>query len=551
TSVVRFNGSDRATSFVSSTQLDATILAGDLTAAGTFTITVFNPTPVGGVSNGQTFTVNNPVPTTTSISPSSKNVGDIAFTLTVNGTNFISSSVVKFNGSSRTTTFVNSAQLTASIPASDLLSAGTFAITVFNPTPGGGTSNSQTFTVNNLTPTTSSIAPTAKAPGSSTFTLTVNGNNFVSSSVVRFNGSDRTTTFIAATQLTATIPATDLVTPGVYPITVFNPTPGGGISNSQSFTVGDVFSTATTSNSVTLSRLSVNAVATVSIGFTLSDTLSSVLTVTFPAGFTVDSAATSGASSACLSGFAFTANTLSAVKTNCTGPIVLGGATVTNPPTPGIYTISWVNDSPGSGTVIIVSDDSFTVTAAIDPVLTFNVGSQTAACDGTFAGAGGSVPLGILSTSSVTTSDVSSIPHICARLTTNAESGAIVSVQSANAALKSASNPSHVIASSTATLVAGTAGYGLCSGSSVGDTGTDTVVPAGAPPAAAAPFNGSCTTSAHAVGGLTTSPQTVWSVSGPSQNAFARMFVKAAISPTTTAHNDYGDTLTFIATGTY
>ncbi len=62
-----------------------------------------------------------PLPTTTSISPTSKTVGDAAFTLTVNGTNFVSGvSVVRLDGADRTTTFVSSTQLTATIPASDL-----------------------------------------------------------------------------------------------------------------------------------------------------------------------------------------------------------------------------------------------------------------------------------------------------------------------------------------------------------------------------------------------------------------------------------------------
>jgi len=94
------------------------------------------------------YTVSNPVPTTTSINPASKCVGAASFTLTVNGTNFVATSVVRFNGSDRTTTFVNPTQLTATILASDLTTAGTFNITVFNPTPGGGESNAQTFTVN-------------------------------------------------------------------------------------------------------------------------------------------------------------------------------------------------------------------------------------------------------------------------------------------------------------------------------------------------------------------------------------------------------------------
>src|SRR5437879_11496723 len=64
-------------------------------------------------------TVNNPAPTTSSISPSTKNAGDASFTLTVNGTNFVHASTVNFNGSPRTTTFVSSTQLTAAITAEE------------------------------------------------------------------------------------------------------------------------------------------------------------------------------------------------------------------------------------------------------------------------------------------------------------------------------------------------------------------------------------------------------------------------------------------------
>lgn len=114
--------------------------------AGTFTVTA---TLTGGSASGTSnaFTVNNPLPTTTSITPATKTLGESGFTMTINGTNFLSTSVVRFNGANRTTTFVNGTQLTTSIPASDLTTAGTFPITVFNPAPGGGTSNSQNFRV--------------------------------------------------------------------------------------------------------------------------------------------------------------------------------------------------------------------------------------------------------------------------------------------------------------------------------------------------------------------------------------------------------------------
>jgi len=91
--------------------------------------------------------VNNPVPTTTGISPPAVNAGNPGGILVVTGTNFVSGSTVLWNGSSRTTTYVSSTQLNAAIPASDLTTAGTAQVTVFNPTPGGGTSNAQTFTI--------------------------------------------------------------------------------------------------------------------------------------------------------------------------------------------------------------------------------------------------------------------------------------------------------------------------------------------------------------------------------------------------------------------
>jgi TolB protein len=86
-----------------------------------------------------------PAPTITSLNPSSAAVGGPAFTLTVNGTGFVSGSVVRWNGSNRATTYVNSTRLTASIPAADIATAGSASVTVFNPAPGGGTSNAAAF----------------------------------------------------------------------------------------------------------------------------------------------------------------------------------------------------------------------------------------------------------------------------------------------------------------------------------------------------------------------------------------------------------------------
>src|SRR5260221_13959370 len=98
--------------------------------------------------------------------------------MTVNGTNFVSTSVVRFNGSDRSTTFVSSTQVTAAIPDTDNATGGTRNGTEFKPPPGGGQSKKQTFTVSNPAPTTFSLAPSPATAGDPAFNPPVHGTNF-------------------------------------------------------------------------------------------------------------------------------------------------------------------------------------------------------------------------------------------------------------------------------------------------------------------------------------------------------------------------------------
>jgi FG-GAP-like repeat/HYDIN/CFA65/VesB-like, Ig-like domain/FG-GAP repeat len=81
------------------------------------------------------------------------------------------------------------------------------------------------------------LVPTAAVPGSASFTLAVNGTGFVSGSVVMWNGSARTTTFVSRSQVKASILATDIATVGTAAVTISNPGPGGGVSNVVFFQV--------------------------------------------------------------------------------------------------------------------------------------------------------------------------------------------------------------------------------------------------------------------------------------------------------------------------
>src|SRR5262245_3162995 len=94
------------------------------------------PTPTPAPTPTPTPTPN-PSPSISSLSPASAAGGGAAFTLTVNGANFVSASVVEWNGSNRPTTFVNSGQLTAQIGAADIAHSGKANVVVSNPAPGG------------------------------------------------------------------------------------------------------------------------------------------------------------------------------------------------------------------------------------------------------------------------------------------------------------------------------------------------------------------------------------------------------------------------------
>lgn len=242
---VLWNNTALATTYVSSTQLTAAVSAGLIAQAGSVSITA----NVGNaVSNALTFTITAPAPVITSISPSSVTAGGGAFTLTANGTGFAAGAVVSLNSAALATTFVSTTQVIAAVPASAIAQPGTAQVTLANAS--GSASNAVPLTIALPVPTITSISPASVTAGGAAFTLTVNGTGFAAGATVSLNGTALTTTFVSATQLTASVPASAIAKAGPVAVTVANT--GGAASNAVTLTITVPIPTITTISPVTV-----------------------------------------------------------------------------------------------------------------------------------------------------------------------------------------------------------------------------------------------------------------------------------------------------------
>jgi hypothetical protein len=213
--VVDWNGSPLTTTFVNASQLTAAVPANLAALGGTANITVVL---YGGTFSGSPALIVYPM--VSSESPNGGQAGEAGFTLTVNGVGFSPGASVLFNGSALTTTYINSTQLTATVRASALTVAGMIPVSVIS---GGVTATASSIFY--LGPTTTSVSPATVTAGGPQFTLTVNGTGFSSGASVLWSTSGPTstalpTTFVSNTQLTATVAAGLIASPGTADILV-------------------------------------------------------------------------------------------------------------------------------------------------------------------------------------------------------------------------------------------------------------------------------------------------------------------------------------------
>src|SRR5262249_50833780 len=160
-------------------------------------------------------------PVILSLNPSSAVVGTGSFLLQVTGANFTAGAQGRWNGSSRTTDFTDSAHVVGHILRAAILSPRSVQVTGVTPT--GRRSSAVTFQILPNSPSITSINPNSVQSGSAGFTLQVIGQNFASTAVVNVNNSARNTTYVDGSHLNAEIPATDVSFQRTLNITVTNP----------------------------------------------------------------------------------------------------------------------------------------------------------------------------------------------------------------------------------------------------------------------------------------------------------------------------------------
>jgi len=180
--------------------------------------------------------------------------------------------------------------------------AGTQAVGVTNPAPGGGSATGGLFTIQNGRPTLSSVTPNSVPVASAALTIEVTGSGFAAQSTVFAGTTPLATTYISATSLDVSIPPASLQTAGALTLTVTNPPPGGGTSGPINFQIRNPAPVLQGVSPTALTASAANAMLTVtgnnfvqgavvSIGgtalattFVSSTQLTAVLTAPYPTG---------------------------------------------------------------------------------------------------------------------------------------------------------------------------------------------------------------------------------------------------------------------------
>lgn len=223
--VVRWNYTALATTYVNGGQLTAFVPASLVSGPGTVSISIVT---AGGISSGLIFTVNPVQPIITGMNPGVVFAGYGTFVLYVYGMNFSSTTTVNWGSTPLATIPQGGETLVAKVPASLVASIGTINVTVTN---NGGTSAPVAFYICPPIPAITSLSPSSVAAGGSSFTLNINGTAFSTSSQAAMGTTWLHVTYVSDTQLTIDVPSSLIASAGMIDAVVYN----SGIGFSPSF----------------------------------------------------------------------------------------------------------------------------------------------------------------------------------------------------------------------------------------------------------------------------------------------------------------------------
>jgi hypothetical protein len=188
-----------------------------------------------------------PISATPSVNQGQSNVNVVVTGSSVGGSGFfyagagflpITASVSGTGVTVNSVAFTDPTHVTLNLSVTGAAATGTRDVTITNP-DGQSMTGSNILTVNGSSnpPAITTIVPNSVQAAGSGFSLTVNGSNFTGTSQVRWNGAARSTTFVNAGQLTASILASDIAFVGTATVTV---TDSSGTSNGVTFTINPI-----------------------------------------------------------------------------------------------------------------------------------------------------------------------------------------------------------------------------------------------------------------------------------------------------------------------
>ncbi len=220
---VTVEGTPLATTVVSQNQLRAAMTEVFLNRSASWHIGVLNQAPGGGFVEGGVFTINNPVPTLSELSPSALPVQNISSTLNVIGTGFSGNSKVTLNGTAVDVRFDSNTKLIATIPAAMLQVPAAYDVQVTNPAPGGGLTQTLRLVVDIGVPVLETVSPDKIRADQQNVLFQITGRSFANNSVVNIGPIALTAMFASPTQLSVVLPQPPL---GRVNVTVKNPASG-------------------------------------------------------------------------------------------------------------------------------------------------------------------------------------------------------------------------------------------------------------------------------------------------------------------------------------